>query len=248
MIPPDSKLVQPNTSVPSGRARAILTPEQAFTIYRAKPQLDHGGRRRRGQQAAAKSVAEDFGVSEKTIRDIWKGRTWLRETVRLDPALAARASRLRQPGRPRGSKRPRSGARAERGAAAAAGRGRGGPSIGSEASPTTPAATISPGPGGLKGPATGTTPDRMPAPGPAAEKQPPGRSPAQTVIRGEPEQPAGGWPGAVPFDPPAAPAEPEIEPLPCCTCADDPFHDDWPHWPPPPGPIAGPAAPSLAPG
>ena len=51
-----------------------------------------------------------YNVSEKTIRDIWKGRTWFRDTLHLDAARADLADRLqRRPGRPRGSKdvRPR---------------------------------------------------------------------------------------------------------------------------------------------
>ena len=51
-------------------------------------------------------------MNEKTVRDIWNGRTWIRETfhLRVDSAGAAMSGRLqRRPGRPRGSKdtRPR---------------------------------------------------------------------------------------------------------------------------------------------
>ena len=37
------------------------------------------------QRISLCSVARSYGVSEKAVRDIWKGRTWLRETTRIDP-------------------------------------------------------------------------------------------------------------------------------------------------------------------
>ena len=42
-----------------------------------------------------------YQVSEKTVRDIWKGRTWLRDTFHLNSGRAALSDRLqRRPGRP----------------------------------------------------------------------------------------------------------------------------------------------------
>ena len=50
-------------------------------------------------------IAKEYGVTEKTIRDIWTGRTWFRETLHLEPSREKIAERLtRQLGRPKGSK------------------------------------------------------------------------------------------------------------------------------------------------
>ncbi len=51
-------------------------------------------------------IARTYGVSEKTVRDIWKGRTWSKETWHLD---TARIVSIKRPGRPKGCKdtRPR---------------------------------------------------------------------------------------------------------------------------------------------
>ncbi len=55
-------------------------------------------------------MGQVFGVSPKTIRDIWVGRTWYRETFHLDPSRTDAHERLgRHIGRPKGVKdsRPR---------------------------------------------------------------------------------------------------------------------------------------------
>ena len=84
------------SAIQACKTRAILTAEQAIKIFEIKL----------SNQTATKiqsstNVARAFGVSEKTVRDIWKGRTWLREIMHLDPARAAMATQLRPPGRPR---------------------------------------------------------------------------------------------------------------------------------------------------
>ena len=84
--------------------RAILTDEQARDIFRHKPSPNSKERDRAG------ILARTYGVSVKTVRDIWVGRTWYRATVHLDPSKPVSAERLqRRPGRPRGAKdsRPR---------------------------------------------------------------------------------------------------------------------------------------------
>jgi hypothetical protein len=48
-------------------------------------------------------VAHTYGVSEKTIRDIWKGRTWQEETWHLDTTRPMPVQSRTQ-GRPKGSK------------------------------------------------------------------------------------------------------------------------------------------------
>ncbi len=86
-------------SIQACKTRTILTLEQALQIFEIKFDVSnpHGGRR------TAASVARSFGVSEKTVRDIWIGRTWVREMMHLDPTREAKASSLKLPGRPKRS-------------------------------------------------------------------------------------------------------------------------------------------------
>jgi hypothetical protein len=49
----------------------------------------------------ATKAAVVYGVSEKAVRDIWKGRTWARETWRFD---TSRPLQLKLVGRPKGCK------------------------------------------------------------------------------------------------------------------------------------------------
>ena len=80
----------------------ILSPEKAIQIFKIKITNENTTKI---QKVDSQSVARTFGVSEKAIRDIWNGRTWLREIMHLDPACIAMAARLRPPGRPRGISR-----------------------------------------------------------------------------------------------------------------------------------------------
>jgi hypothetical protein len=54
------------------RTRARLTKAQVISIYQSK-----------GKSYPANALAMCYGVSEKAVRDIWKGRTWFRETSHL---------------------------------------------------------------------------------------------------------------------------------------------------------------------
>jgi hypothetical protein len=79
--------------IPSATLRALnpharLTQEQAVAIFKV-----------RGSAPSAVSIAACFGINEKTVRDIWTGRTWSRETSHLDPT---RTVQLKQIGRPKG--------------------------------------------------------------------------------------------------------------------------------------------------
>ena len=89
-------------SVQACRTRVILSPEKAIQIFKIKISNENTTKI---QKVDSQSVARTFGVSEKAIRDIWNGRTWLREIMHLDPACIAMAARLRPPGRPRGISR-----------------------------------------------------------------------------------------------------------------------------------------------
>ena len=86
------------SSLQACKTRAILTADQAVEIYRIKLFNQTASK---SHSQSPRIVAREFGVSEKAVRDIWKGRTWLRETMHLNPAHAVMAARLRPPGRPR---------------------------------------------------------------------------------------------------------------------------------------------------
>jgi hypothetical protein len=75
-------------SVPC-KPRARLTQDQAVDVFTM-----------RNSSSSAVIIANRYGVSEKAIRDIWKGRTWSMETGHLD---TSRTVVLKKTGRPRGS-------------------------------------------------------------------------------------------------------------------------------------------------
>jgi hypothetical protein len=78
-------------SMPSApKPRARLSEEQVIAIFQA-----------RASAWTATKMATVYGVSEKAIRDIWTGRTWARETWRLD---TSRPLQLKLAGRPKGCK------------------------------------------------------------------------------------------------------------------------------------------------
>ena len=74
------------------KPRAGLTECQAVQIFRSKVDLP---------LKSSAALAALYHVSEKTIRDIWTGRTWSRETWHLDKS---RMVLLKQPGSPKGCK------------------------------------------------------------------------------------------------------------------------------------------------
>ncbi len=72
------------------KPRARLNEDQAIQIFQSKLDLP---------QLSSTELATLYRVSEKTIRDIWTGRTWSRETWHLD---TSRTLPLKHPGRPKG--------------------------------------------------------------------------------------------------------------------------------------------------
>jgi hypothetical protein len=79
------------------KTRAILTEQQAVEIFRFKsasaiPQI----------KLSALFVARRYGIHEKTVRDIWKQRTWSHATRSLDGS--AGSMETKRIGRPVGSK------------------------------------------------------------------------------------------------------------------------------------------------
>ena len=74
--------------------RSYLMGKEAVEIFQMKMQ-------NAGAKVTSTAVARAYGVSEKTVRDIWAGRTWKKETWHLD---TSRPLVLKKQGRPLGSK------------------------------------------------------------------------------------------------------------------------------------------------
>ena len=60
---------------PLMKTRARLTAASVLEIFKSK-----------GKGLSATKIGIRYGINEKTVRDIWTGRTWLKETARLDPS------------------------------------------------------------------------------------------------------------------------------------------------------------------
>ena len=69
-----------NTSEGKGQHTRQLTPARALEIFKLRPRLKNPGQRRRGEMVHCKTIAPQFGVSPKTVREIWSGRAWARAT------------------------------------------------------------------------------------------------------------------------------------------------------------------------
>jgi hypothetical protein len=68
---------------PAGSKRQQLTAEDAVEIFAMRPK-DKGTKiSKRGSMVKCKIIGPQFGVSPKTIRDIWRGRTWTDATKNL---------------------------------------------------------------------------------------------------------------------------------------------------------------------
>ena len=68
---------------PSSSKRQQLTDAEAVEIFKLRPKPKMGKGLRRGSMLLCKTLAPKYGVSPKTIRDIWRGRTWLHATESL---------------------------------------------------------------------------------------------------------------------------------------------------------------------
>jgi hypothetical protein len=62
--------------------RVILTEQQAVEICAMKPAVPITGTLHRGE-SRSRIIAERFGVSPKTVRDIWNRKTWVSATMHL---------------------------------------------------------------------------------------------------------------------------------------------------------------------
>ena len=83
----------------SRRARAKLTAASAVSIFLSRFE----------RPRSTKTIALAYGISEKTVRDVWNGRTWARVTSRIGASTSRPGSPPPPLGRPLGSKdsRPR---------------------------------------------------------------------------------------------------------------------------------------------
>jgi hypothetical protein len=70
------------------KTRASLTKEQAIEIFKVRLQNETTTCGR----VKAVTVANMFGFNEKTVRDIWNGRTWKKEIESHVAATAAAGS------------------------------------------------------------------------------------------------------------------------------------------------------------
>ena len=90
------------SSIQACKTRTVLTLEQAAEIFK----IHLRNQSFKTESRSSTQVAFTFGVCEKTVRDIWTGRTWFHELIHLDPTRAALAEqRMRPPGRPRFDRR-----------------------------------------------------------------------------------------------------------------------------------------------
>ena len=81
------------------KRRVVLTNDQAREIFKSKPSSTTS------RIGSASQMARSYGVSPKTIRDIWVGRTWYWATYDLDLSKPASMERLQKKiGRPQGAK------------------------------------------------------------------------------------------------------------------------------------------------
>eukprot|EP00292_Cryptomonas_paramecium_P019018 CAMPEP_0113665068 /NCGR_PEP_ID=MMETSP0038_2-20120614/2092_1 /TAXON_ID=2898 /ORGANISM="Cryptomonas paramecium" /LENGTH=111 /DNA_ID=CAMNT_0000580365 /DNA_START=30 /DNA_END=362 /DNA_ORIENTATION=+ /assembly_acc=CAM_ASM_000170 len=67
------------------RPHTVLTKDQAVEIFKYKLLKERSGRVRNSKDC--KALAQEYNVNEKTVRDIWSGRTWQQETRELSSDL-----------------------------------------------------------------------------------------------------------------------------------------------------------------
>ena len=67
----------------SHRSRIVLTGRQAAEIFRLKSVVEKNQRIDRRAVSRSRLVAEQYGVSPKTVRDIWNRKTWVFATMHI---------------------------------------------------------------------------------------------------------------------------------------------------------------------
>ena len=86
------------------KPRAILTEQQAVDIFKWQSAEEIPT-----MVSSSSFIAKKFGINERTVRDIWKRRTWAHATWRLGERADTKPMVKKRTGRPKGSKdsRPR---------------------------------------------------------------------------------------------------------------------------------------------
>ena len=89
----------PSDKTSEGKSRhnpRQLTAARALEIFKMRPQLKTPGPLRRGAMMHCKAIAPQFGVSPKTVREIWAGRAWARATRKewTEAEIETRASSI----------------------------------------------------------------------------------------------------------------------------------------------------------
>ena len=79
----DAQAVPRKAFKPPSSKRQQLSDVEAVEIFKLRPKPRKGKSLHRGSMLLCKSIAPKYGVSPKTIRDIWRGRTWLHATQHL---------------------------------------------------------------------------------------------------------------------------------------------------------------------
>jgi hypothetical protein len=78
----DQDSVQKKFKPPSSKKQQ-LSNSDAIEIFQLRPKNVKTNILQRGSMVLCKTIAPKYGVSPKTIRDIWRGRTWLHATGHL---------------------------------------------------------------------------------------------------------------------------------------------------------------------
>ena len=86
-----------NTAATATKPRNGLTREQAVEIYARRPDEMGFQKSRRGTMVGCEAVAVEYGVTPKTVRDIWRGRTWGEATGHPQSDRETRSVPARQP-------------------------------------------------------------------------------------------------------------------------------------------------------
>jgi hypothetical protein len=95
----NERLFSEKSNPAKNNGRAILTQREAQDIFKSRPSYSSK------EPSKAGILAHFYGVSVKSVRDIWIGRTWYRSTYHLDSSKPVAKERLeKKPGRPRGAK------------------------------------------------------------------------------------------------------------------------------------------------
>lgn len=77
------------------KSRCTLTPAQAFQIYMLKPDSNNLYKNPKGE-SKSRTLAIQFAVSPKTIRDIWNHRTWKLTTLYAEQQVLNPPTQARQ--------------------------------------------------------------------------------------------------------------------------------------------------------